>query len=246
MNRVFDIGDRIEVSPARISFSDKESDKRYVSQLLDFDDIRTAKISTPLQDGRIVPLRVDEDVQLCFFTKSGLYRCRARIKNRYSENNIPVMDALLISEPEKFQRRKFYRLECTNEISYRRMSAEELRIRRELEYPNADTEELTKELEELPQYWKTATIMDLSGGGVRFHGSESMDVGETIEVELSLSLKSGMVSLKIFSHIIECTGESATLKISRCEFDSISAKERELIVKYVFEEQRRRMSGGNA
>ena len=246
MIRVFDIGDRIEITPVKAVFSEDKSEKKYVSQLLDFDDIRTAKISTPLQDGRIIPLRVDQDVRLCFFTKSGLYQCKARIKKRYIEDKIPMMDVLLISEPEKYQRRRFYRLECTYEINYRRLSLEEVRIRRDLESGYGDAQELKKQLEDIPQDWKTGVVTNLSGGGIRFHLGESLDIGEMIELDIPISLKNGVVPMKVFSHVIDCTGDRPDSKDVRCEFDSIGPKERELVVKYVFEEQRRRMSGGKA
>ena len=246
MIRVFDIGDRIEITPVKSKFSEDKPETRYASQLLDFDDIRTAKISTPLKDGRIIPLRVDQDVRLCFFTKSGLYQCKARIKKRYIEDKIPMLDVLLVSEPEKYQRRRFYRLECTYEIRYRRLSLEEVRIRRDLESGYGDEQELKKQLEEIPEEWKTGVITNLSGGGLRFHLNESLEKGESIELDIPITLKNGVVPMRVFSHVIDCTGESINSKDVRCEFDSIGNKERELVVKYVFEEQRRRMSGGKS
>ena len=132
MEKVFEIGDKLEITPVRSAFSYDKSEKKYASQILDFDDVRTAKIAAPLQDGRLVPLRVDEDVDLCFFTKAGLYQCRGRIKKRYGDNRVPVLDVLFVTDPQKFQRRKFYRLECTFEIRYRRLSKEELRLSEEL------------------------------------------------------------------------------------------------------------------
>ena len=246
MVRVFDIGDRIEITPVRSGFSEDESAQKYASQVLDFDDIRTAKISTPLKDGRIIPLRVDQDVRLCFFTKAGLYQCKARIKKRYIEDNIPTLDVLLVSEPEKFQRRRFYRLECTYEIRYRRISKEEAGIRSDLESGLGDAEELKEKLKDIPENWQTGVVTNLSGGGIRFHLGESLDIGESIELDIPISLKTGVVPMRVFSHVIECTGDRPDSKDVRCEFDSIGNKERELIVKYVFEEQRRRMSGGKA
>ena len=57
-------------------------------------------------------------------------------------------------------------------------------------------------------------------------------------------MKNGMKSMDMLAHVIECDGESRLSKDARCEFDDITDNEREMIIKYVFEEQRRRMSGG--
>ena len=236
MNQIFSIGDKIEVTPVRSAFSYDKSEKKYVSQLLDYDNIR------------IVPLRVDEDINLCLFTKNGLYQCRGRIKNRSVDNRLSILDVLLVSEPVKFQRRKFFRLDCSFEIRYRRLSAEEMKLRRRLEeralLDEKEIAECEKELSELPEKWNTATITNLSGGGVRFHLREPLDMGEPIEVKIPLSLQSGVIPFRVFAHVVECTGESRNSKDARLEFEAITNKEQEMIVKYVFEEQRRRMSGG--
>ncbi|MBR6228233.1 MAG: flagellar brake protein [Eubacterium sp.] len=248
MDQVFSIGDKIELTPVRSAFSYDKSEKKYVSQLLDFGSIRMIKIAAPVQDGRLVPLRVDEDINLCFFTKSGLHQCRGRIKDRSVDNKLATLEVLLVSEPVKFQRRKFFRLDCSFEIQYRRLSAEELKLRRRLEekalLKEQEIAECEKALSELPENWHKATITNLSGGGVRFHLNEPLDVGEPIEVVVPLSMQRGVESFRAFSHVVECTGESRNSKDARCEFESITNREQEMIVKYVFEEQRRRMSGG--
>ncbi len=252
MEKVFDIGNKIEITPARSAFSDAKNNKKYSSQILDFDDLRTAKIAAPVQDGRLVPMRNGEDIDICFFTKAGLYQCRGRVKNRYNEGKIAVLDVLFVTDPQKFQRRKFYRLECTFEIRYRRFSKEEIRLRDEIERAKRNGEKellegYRKELEEVPELWQPATITNLSGGGVKFHLRETLDRGEPIEVAVPLSLQKGVLPMKVMAHVIDCEKSDdsrASACDARCEFDGITNGEREIIVKYVFEEQRRRMSGG--
>ena len=252
MEKVFDIGNKIELTPARSAFSSDKTHKVYSSQILDFDEVRTAKIAAPVQDGRLVPMRTGDDVDLCFFTKAGLYQCRARVKKRYNEGKIAVLDVLFVTDPQKFQRRKFYRLECTFEIRYRRFSKEEARVREAIDRAKRNgekelLEEYKKELEEFPELWQPATITNLSGGGVKFHLRETLDRGEPIQVAVPLSLQKGVLPMKVMAHVIDCeksVDSRAAACDARCEFDGITNNEREIIVKYVFEEQRRRMSGG--
>lgn len=65
------IGDRIELTQTKSTLNRKLSDNKYASQLLDYDGIRTLKISVPLCEGRVVPLDVGDEYQLCFFTFQG-------------------------------------------------------------------------------------------------------------------------------------------------------------------------------
>ncbi|MBO6108815.1 MAG: flagellar brake protein [Eubacterium sp.] len=252
MKQVFSIGDKLEITPVKSAFSYDKSVKKYTSQVLDFDNVRTAKIAAPLVDGRLIPLRMDEDIELCFFTKAGLYQCRGRVKKRYSDGNVSVLDVLFVSEPQKFQRRRFYRLECSLEMKYRRLSREEIKATQELERARIleDEEKIAEceqTLEAVEKNWKDAAVTNISGGGIKFHLPESLEVGETIEVDIPISAGRGAASMKMMAHVIE-SSKSMDMRSSsadvRCEFDSIDNREREDIVKYVFEEQRRRMSGG--
>ena len=88
MKVTFAIGDRIELMHIKSAIGRKVSDKKYGSQLLDFDGDRTAKIAMPISEGKVIPLEIDDDYNLCFFTNSGLYQCTARIKKRYTENRM--------------------------------------------------------------------------------------------------------------------------------------------------------------
>ena len=55
MEHVFTIGDKIEITPVKSAFAYDKDDKKYVSQMLDFDGGRRAKIAAPVQDGHLVP-----------------------------------------------------------------------------------------------------------------------------------------------------------------------------------------------
>ena len=248
MNQVFEIGDRIEITHRNSSMNRKTSDKKYASRVLDFDEIRTAKIAAPIQDGHLVPLTVGDDYDLCFFTKAGLYQCVARVKKRYVEKHVSLVEVLFVTDFQKYQRRKFYRLECMFGIKYRRISREEIRLQGLLEADNFETvaekNKCEEDLKALPKNWKDATITNLSGGGLRFHANEEFDRDEPLQLMLPLSLQSGVVPMKFDAQVIICdrSPNSAMSYDTRCEFVSIRDKEREMIVKYVFEEQRRRMS----
>lgn len=66
MKVTFAIGDRIELMHIKSAIGRKVSDKKYGSQLLDFDGDRTAKIAMPISEGKVIPLEIDDDYNLCF------------------------------------------------------------------------------------------------------------------------------------------------------------------------------------
>ena len=213
MKVTFAIGDRIELMHIKSAIGRKVSDKKYGSQLLDFDGDRTAKIAMPISEGKVIPLEIDDDYNLCFFTNSGLYQCTARIKKRYTENRMYVMDVIFLTPLKKFQRRKFYRLDCLFPIRYRIVPKEQFEKKNEAEQD--------KEKDEI--LWEEGTISDLS--------------------VLPLSLQSGIIPLSLYMKVVSCVHfeGSRVAYETRGEFLNINEKERETVIKYVFEEQRRRM-----
>lgn len=233
MKAAFAIGDRIELMHIKSAIGRKVSDKKYGSQVLDFDGDRTAKIAMPIREGKVIPLEIDDDYNLCFFTNSGLYQCTAQIKKRYTENRMYVMDVIFLTPLKKFQRRKFYRLDCLFPIRYRIVPKEQFEKRNEAEHDNEKDEIL----------WEEGTISDLSGGGIRFHGNVECKKEDFAEIVLPLSLQSGIVPLSLYMKVVSCVHfeGSRVAYETRGEFLNINEKERETVIKYVFEEQRRRM-----
>lgn len=233
MKVTFAIGDRIELMHIKSAIGRKVSDKKYGSQLLDFDGDRTAKIAMPIREGKVIPLEIDDDYNLCFFTNSGLYQCTAQIKKRYTENRMYVMDVIFLTPLKKFQRRKFYRLDCLFPIRYRIVPKEQFEKKNEAEQDNEKDEIL----------WEEGTISDLSGGGIRFHGNVECKKGDFVEIVLPLSLQSGIIPLSLYMKVVSCVHfeGSRVAYETRGEFLNINEKERETVIKYVFEEQRRRM-----
>ncbi len=233
MKVAFAIGDRIELIHIKSAIGRKVSDKKYGSQVLDFDGDRTAKIAMPISEGKVIPLEIDDDYNLCFFTNSGLYQCTAQIKKRYTENRMYVMDVIFLTPLKKFQRRKFYRLDCLFPIRYRIVPKEQFEKKNEAEQDNENEEIL----------WEEGTISDLSGGGIRFHGNVECKKEDLVEIVLPLSLQSGIVPLSLYMKVVSCVHfeGSRVAYETRGEFLNINEKERETVIKYVFEEQRRRL-----
>ena len=244
---MFKIGDRIEMTHVISAAGGAVSDKKFGSQLLDFDGIRTAKVSMPIYENRIVPLEIGDEYQMCFFTNSGLYQCRGRISKRYTEKKMYVMDVVLLTEMKKFQRRRFYRLDCMFTVKFRVLSDVECTLRERLaknEFESeSDRQQCQEAIEKMPREWQEGTISDISGGGMRFHSRVELKRDELLEVRFPLSFRNGILPMTFVLRVIACVyyeGSQIAYEI-RGEFENVKDTEREIVIKYVFEEQRRRL-----
>lgn len=213
------IGDRIRMTQISSAMGRVISNDTYTSQVLGFDEIRTIKIAMPIFGGKIVPLEVGDDYELIFYTKSGLYQCNAQVLKRYTEENMHVIDLKFTTELVKYQRRQYYRLDCVMSFRYR--------------FPEESEENC----------WKEGMIVDLSGGGIRFQCSEDIEKETHLDVKIPLSFSEEIIPIQFQMRVIECHKmEMNSLMFEiRGEFIEISDSERETVIQYVFEEQKRRM-----
>lgn len=247
MNIPIKVGDRMELTQLSSGMNRTLSEKHYTSQLLDYDGGRRAKISVPIYENRIVPLETGDDYQLCFFTKAGLYQCRGRIEKRYKEDNMHVLDVIFLDQLKKYQRRKYYRLDCVMDIKYRMLEKNEMDLlqkysgdwsaRRDLE------DGVMEPFEQMEFTWSEGTVSDLSGGGVRFHSREEIQPESIIEIIVHLSFKNQNMPIRFFVRVISCQYiqmEKSFYEI-RGEFEYLDEKERELVIQYVFQEQIKRL-----
>ena len=73
----------------------------------------------------------------------------------------------LMSDLKKFQRRQYFRLECTLDIEYRRLEDSDVEKIKE------DPELIRDIMESEP--FTSAIVLDISGGGVRFASEEKLE-----------------------------------------------------------------------
>ena len=244
---VVNIGDKIEMTHVKSATRGKLSENTYASMLLDFEDTRVLKISMPIREGKVVPVEINDEYELCFFTSSGLYRSRARVVRRYRDGKLFVMNVQLFFLPKKFQRRQFFRLECMMNVRYRIVTDEEKTLRDFIYASDFEDNELrkkyVKKLDELTTSWEDVTMTDISGGGVRLQLRKQVEKDTLIEVVVPLRLSDETVPFKCFARVIANvkTGDGINGNELRCQFENISRAQQEMVVRFVFEEQKRRM-----
>lgn len=216
---ILSLGDKIELFHCNNRLGAVSKPKIYLSQLLELNGDNKASIAMPIQKGRVVLLNVGETYSLCFYSKLGLYQCKAIVTERFRNQNLFIANVEFTSELEKNQRRQYYRLECLIDFKYG----------------------VVLEEGQGPKSWVSGVITDISGGGIRFHSQKQLQA-EKLMVSFSLFTTQGLKNFQIEAKIISClpTSNRNAKYEYRVEFHNIKKDDREIIVRYIFEEERKR------
>lgn len=242
LSKIISIGNKIELTRVSQQASynlDEEGIKKnkvYVSQVYEVIDDDHIKIAVPLDGGKVVMLPNNTRIDACFITSKGLYQGRFVIVDRYKEGNLVIQVIELINELQKYQRRQFFRLSCTMGIMYKILEDEET------------VKEYMEEEEELSEKLKKESLMqgvalDISGGGMRFVSKNRHNKYEMMAALVRLSYSEeeewnyGILA-KIIS--VSTSKNNKNLFEHRVEFLNVDSKVRENIIKFIFEEERKR------
>lgn len=242
---VLTIGNKIELTK-EVHGQLLEKPVTYTSQILDLPDFGHIRAAMPSYHGRIIPLELGGIYTAVFYNGKGLFRCRCEIVDRYRDEKFYYVVLKQLSDLEKYQRREYYRMSCTMNAFLREVSKEEeicLRKIRQKSY--ASDEEYWKciaKLDGCVKNWKEAVIIDLSGGGARLNSANEYEAGESVYLKVSFQFRHVSYEYELFSRVISHKPIEAKPGMfeTRIEFQGITNKERENIIQFIFEEERKK------
>ncbi len=240
IEQIATIGDKIDIQLVQqLEQAERgESTKpirTYKSSLFDYRTDKEIEIAMPTENGRMVLFQIGLRCRLLFYTQRGMYTCYGSVQKRYKKENFFILAILLTSEPEKFQRREFFRIEQNLDIKYLKVSEEIAEkdsteaIYAEIHRPGC-MENLNK-----------AVSVDLSGGGIRFAGDEILPVNSCILVMMRLCNEKIDQTFFLIVQVVDSfrSQKSPDKAIVRGRFLFKDLKDREAIVRYIFEEERK-------
>ncbi|MBQ1640310.1 MAG: flagellar brake domain-containing protein [Lachnospiraceae bacterium] len=207
----------------------------FVSKVFDVLDDGSLELDVPSVGGKLVLLPLNIRYELVFSTKAGLRVGTVEIVQRYKRGQFYIMKATMIGKLERFQRREYYRLDCTLPGYFLALNMDEKTL---LKLPSIRT--LLQEHTELRTNMGAVTILDLSGGGARF--ASKLDVGEQPYALLQFTIEDGnsKINVELFGKILENKYDPKNSNhIYRVKFLYRDSEWQEMIVKYIFEQQRR-------
>lgn len=234
-------GDRIDIKLIQQLEQSKNSTKEqnrtriYRSKVYDVKESGELQIAMPTENGKLILLPLGIRFEFVFYSNGGLYRGEGQVKERYKQDNLYILDVELQSRLMKFQRREFFRHQCTIDMSYFQLTPEEA----ELESAEIAFEKMRDE--DFYEKERKGIIVDISGGGVRFTSTEELENNSYILIAVRLS--SGKVDKQYYliGKIIACTKiENVSSRFeNRVQFLLKDDKTREEIIKFIFEEERK-------
>lgn len=202
----------------------------YASQVLDVSKDGRLRISMPFIRGRLVPLAKEREYEAYFYAAKSIYFCKMVVIERYKTGNVYSMEIELTTKLEKQQRRQFYRLEKNMSIEYGQLSdsvAENVLMGN----PLPDTYDVV--------YNKGETL-DISGGGARFVGRTVIDRDKVILFKLGVVVDKKSHDFTFPAKVVMSfsTNQGGMFE-HRVEFLNLNNTDRDILVRYIFEEERK-------
>lgn len=222
-------GDKID-----IQYLHQNNGKTYKSGVFDILSDNEMEITMPTDEGKMVLFQTGFEFQFYFYTSKGLFSCDAVVTGRCKKDNFYLLTVKIISGLKKYQRREYYRVNTLIDFAYYKITDKIA----ELE----TTEDLFEEITN-PEYIEQkmlARTKDISGGGVRFLSNEKLEAGSKILAVIRLTNDKLDHMFYLVAEVIESFVEENMKDrwIVRAKWQFKNIKDRDLIVRYVFEEDR--------
>lgn len=225
-------GNKLEIQAVeRNKYIDNtETKKVYQTKVYDVLSDDRLEICMPMDKTKLILLPVNAEYDLYFYTQSGLYQCFATVIDRYKTDNNFILLMELASNLRKFQRREYYRLSCALEMNSRPLEKEEIEAveqRNNLIVPG------------LPL--KRSVIVDISGGGIRFVGSYAYEPDSLVCCKYNLVIDGNSKEYTLIAKIlmVRKLEDRDGLYEHRAQYINIDTIEREEIIRFIFEEERK-------
>lgn len=207
----------------------------YKSQVTDVFGNDELELSMPMEAGKLVMLPIGVRFELVFYGNGGLYRGLAMIRERYKTNNMHLLRVMLKSRLHKYQRREYYRMPCVIPMHFY-----DITMQHALHLP-IERFEMFVELPEIGMTRKDASIVDISGGGVRFVTTTESKANSYVMIEVQLKSEEHKKTYLIPAHILSSVVSKQDKECfeNRAEFVIKDRLVREEIIRYIFDEERK-------
>lgn len=232
ISKFLNVGDRVDIEsivPNSSSAVVKEK-KSYRSQIFDIDSEDEIKIAMPMEQGKLILLSVDEEFSLCFYTPSGLYQCIGRVSDRYKTDNVYVLVMDLVTDLRKYQRREYYRLNCVLDMKSTMISEKDVtHFSEQVTFIDTDIT------------FDNGVMVDISGGGARFISRVKYPKNSNIIFAFTLFVNGSLQEYKLLGRVLvseEIENREGEYE-HRIQFVNMMNDQRESIIKYIFEEERK-------
>lgn len=212
MRNSIKLGDKVELV-TEVTLTNQQD--KYYSKIQEVNSESSVVIMAPIESGRIEPLELNRKYGMSVYTDKGLYRCEVMVAKRVKVDGLYLITLEILTTLQKYQRRQYFRMDCMLTFQYK---------------------------DDIDDRWHEGMILDISGGGIRFSSNTELEKNKTLINHIQLNMLDEEEELFLSGIIIESapTELDQTVYENRVEFEQIDSMEREVIIKFIFEEERRR------
>ena len=211
-------------------------DEHYVSGIHDIEEDGTLELEMPTRGGKAVLVPMGIRYEMIFTMDQRLLKSEAQIVQRFRKDGFSLLKAKLVAPVVKFQRREYFRLNVMLPITFITLDERAGTLER-----MADIRQLLEGRKEELVIGE-GTIMNISGGGIRFITDTELDE-ETEYLFIRFAIETGGEQSRTIALIGQLVAKELTedkkhnayrvkilFKDSRCQ---------ELIIRYIFEQERK-------
>ncbi len=232
VTNVIRVGDKIDLIQTNVAEGD--DNKVYKSQVYDVVGEEQLKIAMPQEKGKLLLLHLESVYRMQFVSETGMYECNGKVVDRYKTDNVYVVVMDIVSALKKIQRREFYRLNCLLDAGIHILTDEELMT--------GDLGKIVEAQKTTPAEYEEGVIVDISGGGARMVTDCDVPEGTYILIKFQIDFKDNTVNYDLLARTV--TRRSLLNRKKRyelrVEFEQLSNHLRESLIKYIFEEERKK------
>lgn len=231
--KVISHGDEILLHSASLNVEDKAENREcYRSIIYEILSEDTLEIIMLIDKNKWIPLNRKIQYEIYFYTKRCPYKSLARIIDSYRKNNIYIIQLKLASSLNKQQRREFYRYSCLIEMELRRLTEEEIQ----------KVESMTKPVIEKNLPLDKGVIVDISAGGCSFISQKQFEIDNLIYCTYELLKEECQKRYEVIVKVLAVKKLKNKKDTFECrgQFYNIDEKIREDIIKYIFEDERKK------
>lgn len=230
IDEIVSLGDRVDLQEISDDLHDEDEKKFYITKVYDVNEDGQLEILMPMEKLKTILLSQGSEFQIYVYAKRGIYTCRVTVAERYKTDTVVVAVLDLDTDLVKHQRREYYRYGCIIGMNSRELSDQEAN-----DYiDKKDTRMLA-----VPQ--DKSVIVDISGGGLRFVSQEKYTNGSLIYCRYMLNVRDENRTYDVVIRLLASYPVVNNQKNTeyRGQFVHIGNSDREDIIKYIFDEERK-------
>ncbi len=231
-------------TPIELSFASTNSDVEnnievdrsiYISSVFGITKKAEIIFHIPTRKGHIVTIPMNVPFNAIFNTKKGMFQLTGEITKRGRLENFPVYVFEPHTELEKVQRRDYYRFQCL--IPMKALPVpEDVALLPNMQLVEDDLEKFGN------SYGSpvSGNILDLSGGGAKFTSNREVITDRYMYVSFRLVSHAINQTINVIAKKVRCELKTGSnMYEHRIEFLFKEPEDRETIIKYIFDEERR-------